>query len=80
MDELFREVEAEKEHILGTLQASKEALGREEKTVVELAAIATFLQNAYNGYLEIAFDAVERLKNYQTKLWGGENYQCYRIF
>jgi len=49
MDELFREVEAEKEHILATLQALKEALERKEKTIVELAAIATFLQNAYNG-------------------------------
>ncbi|MCW3128831.1 MAG: hypothetical protein N2V75_01830 [Methanophagales archaeon] len=49
MDELFREVEAEKELILATLQALKEALERKEKTVVELAAIATFLQNAYNG-------------------------------
>ena len=49
MDELLREVEAEKEHIQATLQALKEALGRKEKTVVELAAIATFLQNAYNG-------------------------------
>lgn len=49
MDELLREVQAEKEHILATLQALKEALERKEKTVVELAAIATFLQNAYNG-------------------------------
>jgi len=49
MDELYREVQAEKEHILATLQALKEALERKEKTVVELAAIATFLQNAYNG-------------------------------
>jgi len=49
MDELHREVEAEKEHILATLQALKEALERKEKTIVELAAIATFLQNAYNG-------------------------------
>ncbi|MCW3128828.1 MAG: DUF86 domain-containing protein [Methanophagales archaeon] len=49
MDELYREVQAEEEHILATLQALKEALERKEKTVVELAAIATFLQNAYNG-------------------------------
>lgn len=49
MDELLREVQAEKEHILATLHALKEALERKEKTVVELAAIATFLQNAYNG-------------------------------
>ncbi|MCD6384697.1 hypothetical protein J7M23_02865 [Candidatus Sumerlaeota bacterium] len=49
MDELLREVEAEKEHIIATLEALKEALEREEKTVVELAVIAAFLQNAYNG-------------------------------
>ena len=55
MDELFREVEAEKEHILATLQALKEALERKEKTVVELAAIATFLQNAYNGIENVGY-------------------------
>lgn len=49
MDELLREVQAEKEHILDTLQALKETLERKKKTIVELAAIATFLQNTYNG-------------------------------
>jgi len=49
MAELQREVQATKEHILATLQALKEALERKERTVVELAAIATFLQNTYNG-------------------------------
>ena len=49
MDELLREVQAEKEHILDTLRALNEAFGRKEKTVVELAAISTFLQNMYNG-------------------------------
>jgi uncharacterized protein YutE (UPF0331/DUF86 family) len=49
MGELLREILAEKEHILETLQALQEALARKEKTVVELAAIAAFLQNAYNG-------------------------------
>lgn len=49
MDELLREVQAEKEYILDTLQALNEALQRKEKTVVELAAISTFLQNTYNG-------------------------------
>jgi uncharacterized protein YutE (UPF0331/DUF86 family) len=49
MDELLREVQAEKEYILDTLRALNEALQRKEKTVVELAAITTFLQNTYNG-------------------------------
>ena len=49
MNELLREVQAEKEHILDTLRALNEALKRKKKTIVELAAIATFLQNTYNG-------------------------------
>ncbi|MEA3323589.1 MAG: hypothetical protein U9Q37_00375 [Euryarchaeota archaeon] len=49
MDELLREVRAEKEYILNTFRALNEALQRKEKTVVELAAISTFLQNTYNG-------------------------------
>ncbi|RLG23233.1 hypothetical protein DRN76_05665 [Methanosarcinales archaeon] len=49
MDELHREVLAEKEYILDTFQALNGTLQRKEKTVVELAAISTFLQNAYNG-------------------------------
>lgn len=49
MDDLLREVQAEKEYILDTLRALNEALQRKEKTVVELAAISTFLQNTYNG-------------------------------
>ena len=48
MDELLREVQAEKEYILGTFRALNEALERKEKTSVELAAISTFLQNTYN--------------------------------
>ena len=49
MDELLREVQAEKEYILDTFRALNEALQRKEKTIVELAAISTFLQNTYNG-------------------------------
>ena len=49
MDDLLREVQAEKEYILDTLRALNEALQRKEKTAVELAAISTFPQNTYNG-------------------------------
>ena len=49
MGELLREVQAEKEYVLDTFRALNEALQRKEKTVVELAAISTFLQNTYNG-------------------------------
>ena len=37
MDELLREVQAEKEHILDTLQALKEALERKEMNIIEEA-------------------------------------------
>jgi hypothetical protein len=47
MDELLREIQAEKEYILDTLRALNEALQRKEKTAVELAAISTFLQNSF---------------------------------
>lgn len=49
MDELRREIAAEKEHISYTLRALQEAVERKERTIVELAAVATFLQNTYNG-------------------------------
>lgn len=49
MDELNKEILAEKELILETLGSLDEALKRKEKTVIELAGISTFLQNAYNG-------------------------------
>ncbi len=43
MDELLREIQVDKEYILAALQALRETLRRKEMTVVELAAIATFL-------------------------------------
>ncbi len=49
MDELLQEIAAEKEHISETLRALQKALERKEKTIIELAAVATFLQNTYNG-------------------------------
>ncbi len=49
MEELLREIDAEKEYILETLQALEKTLQRKEQTVIELAAIAAFLHNAFNG-------------------------------
>lgn len=49
MEELSREIEAEKEHILATPKALKEAMERMERTIVELAAIAAFIHNVYHG-------------------------------
>jgi hypothetical protein len=49
MDELLREIDAEKEQIYQTLEALEEALSRQARTIIELAAIATFLHNFYNG-------------------------------
>ena len=49
MDELTEQILAEKENVDIALQNLKTALARNEKTVIELAAIATFLHNIYNG-------------------------------
>ncbi|UCH95957.1 MAG: DUF86 domain-containing protein [Candidatus Aminicenantes bacterium] len=49
MDKLHKQVLAEKENIQIALNNLQSALERKEKTVIELAAIATFLHNIYNG-------------------------------
>lgn len=49
MDDLLREVQAEKRIYFGYVSSIKRSIERKEKTVVELAAISTFLQNTYNG-------------------------------
>lgn len=49
MDKLYKQVLAEKENIQTALDNLKSAVERKEKTVIELAAIATFLHNLYNG-------------------------------
>ncbi len=49
MDNLEQEILAEKEHISDTLRALEKTMRRKRKTIVELAAIGTFLQNSYNG-------------------------------
>ena len=49
MDNLSKQVLAEKENVEIALSNLKKAMDREEKSVVELAAIGTFLHNIYNG-------------------------------
>lgn len=49
MDELIEQILAEKENVDIALQNLETAMARTEKTVIELAAIATFLHNIYNG-------------------------------
>jgi len=49
MAELTRKIAAEKETVEEALRNLNEARARKDKSVVELAAIATFLHNIYNG-------------------------------
>lgn len=49
MDELTEQILAEKENVDNAMNNLKTAMARTEKTVIELAAIATFLHNIYNG-------------------------------
>ena len=49
MGELSEKIFAEKENVDIALDNLKTAMARIEKTVIELAAIATFLHNTYNG-------------------------------
>ena len=49
MVDLTRRIAAEKEYVERALDNLKDAMGRKEKSIIELAAIATFLHNIYNG-------------------------------
>jgi len=49
MDRLRKQILAERENIETALNHLKNAMEREDKTVIELAAVGTFLHNVYNG-------------------------------
>jgi uncharacterized protein YutE (UPF0331/DUF86 family) len=49
MVDLAKRIAAEKENVEKALANLEEAMARKEKSTIELAAIATFLHNIYNG-------------------------------
>jgi len=49
MVDLTRKIAAEKQNVQKALDNLKDAMARKEKSTIELAAIATFLNNIYNG-------------------------------
>ncbi len=49
MVDLTRKIAAEKENVEKALDNLQDAMGRKVKSTIELAAIATFLHNIYNG-------------------------------
>ncbi len=67
MDELTEQILAEKENVDIALHNLKTARARNEKTVIELAAIATFLHNIYNG-IENILKQILLSRNIETKI------------
>ncbi|MCK4294370.1 MAG: DUF86 domain-containing protein [Planctomycetes bacterium] len=59
MVDLTRKIAAEKENVEKALDNLKDAMGRKERSTVELAAIATFLHNIYNGIENILKQALK---------------------
>ncbi len=71
MDNLPKQIAAEMENVETALRNLEETLKREAKTVVELAAIGTFLHNIYNGIENIL---KQSLKSRNIRLERGDQW------
>lgn len=71
MNELPDEILAEKEQVEKTINILMEVLNRGNKTIVELAAIATFVHNCYNGIENILKQTLKKSNILipQTQFW-----------
>ena len=68
MVDLTKKIAAEKQNVEQALDNLKEALSRKEKSIVELAAIATFLHNIYNGIENILKQVLKTKGTVLTRL------------
>ncbi|HCE68589.1 MAG: hypothetical protein A2X82_01230 [Geobacteraceae bacterium GWC2_55_20] len=71
MDNLPKQIAAEVENVGFALRNLEETMGRQVKTVVELAAMGTFLHNIYNGIENIL---KQSLKLNKIQMARGENW------
>jgi len=71
MDNLPRQIIAEVENVEVALRNLEETMGRNVKTVVELAAMGAFLHNVYNGIENIL---KQRLKIINIQIASGNNW------
>lgn len=62
MDSLYKQIIAERENVEIALSNLKKAMARKKKSVIELAAVGTFLHNIYNG-IENILKQILKTKN-----------------
>lgn len=71
MVKLSEKIEAEKENVDKALANLKDVMKRDKKSVIELAAAATFLHNFYNGVENILKQSLKAMNIDITKTAGG---------
>ena len=74
MADLTRKVQAEKEYITVALSNLKDVMAKNNKSIVELAAAATFLHNIYNGIENILKQILnaKKVEIPQSRTWHKE--------